>query len=76
MDKIEQYERELWSMAEDPNTKEKTKLKIFQELHELTKTFVLMQRDLPFLTGLSRFYDAGMSIKEENLANKHDDVFI
>ena len=29
MDKIELYERELWSMAEDPNTKEKTKTKNF-----------------------------------------------
>ena len=55
MDKIELYERELWSMAEDPTTKEKAKIKIFQELHELTKTNVLLLRDLPFLADLSRF---------------------
>jgi hypothetical protein len=46
MDKIELYERELWSMAEDSNTKEKTKLKVFQELHKLTITSTLLLRDL------------------------------
>ncbi len=58
MDEIEQYTRELWGMAEDPNTKEKTKIKVIQTLHELTKTTVLLQRDLPFLTGLWKFIDS------------------
>lgn len=55
MDKMDQYERELWGMAEDPSTKEKTKIKIFQELHELTKTSVLLLRDLPFLADWSKY---------------------
>ena len=42
MDKIEQYERELWVMAEDPNAKKRTKIKIFQELHNLAKTSILL----------------------------------
>jgi hypothetical protein len=76
MDKIEQYEKELWCMAEDLHIKEKSKIKIFQQLHELTKTSVLLHRDLPFLTGLSRFYDGDILNKEEvNLAKKHDKVF-
>ena len=57
MDKIEQQERELWVMAEDPNAKEKAKLKVFQELHNLTKTHVLLLRDLPFVADLSRLYN-------------------
>ena len=58
MDKMEQCERELWCIVENPNTKEKTKIKVIHELHELTKTYVLLQRDLPFLTDLSKFYNA------------------
>ena len=64
MDKIEQCERELWGIMEDPNTKEKTKIKVVHELHELTKTYVNLLRDLPFLTGLAKFYDSDVLNKK------------
>ncbi len=66
MDKIEQCERELWSIVEDSSTKEKTKIKVIHELHELTKTNILLHRDLPFLTGLCRFYDTDILNKDVN----------
>ncbi len=75
MDKIEQCGRELWSIVEDPNTKEKTKIKVIHELHEITITYVNLHRDLPFLTGLTKLYDGDVLNNEYNLSKKRDNIF-
>ena len=36
-------------MADNPSTKEKTRIKIFQELHSLARTSALLYINLPFL---------------------------
>lgn len=57
VDEIEQYKRELWSMMTDPDTTNMEKVQIAKELHNLTKTFTLLLRDLPFVTNLSKYYN-------------------
>ena len=70
MDKIEQCERELWGIVEDPDTKEKTKIRVIYELHKLAKTHVLLLRDMPFLTSLAKFFDSDVLDKEGNTVGK------
>lgn len=57
IDEIEQCKKELWSMMMDPDTTNMEKVQIIKELHNLTKTSVLLLRDLPFVTNLSKYYN-------------------
>ncbi len=61
VDEIEQYKRELWSMMTDPDTTNMEKVQIAKELHNLTKTFTLLLRDLPFVTNLSKYYNLDLA---------------
>ena len=54
---IDRYKKELWLILMDPRTERKLKIECTKELHNLTKTGVLLLRDLPFITNLSRYYD-------------------
>lgn len=54
---IEEYQREIWLLTISPNSDNDTKLNCYKELHNLTKTLVLLLRDLPFITQLSKYYD-------------------
>jgi hypothetical protein len=57
IDEIEQYKQVLWSIVEDPDATNMEKIHATRELHNLTKTHILLLRDLPFVTNLSKYYD-------------------
>jgi hypothetical protein len=56
VDEINLFKKELWQMLEDPDITAKNKIKIFGELHQLSRTSVLLIRDLPFVSNLSRYF--------------------
>jgi hypothetical protein len=60
-DEIEQCKKDLWSMMMAPDTTNIEKVQIIKELHNLTKTSVLLLRDLPFVTNLSKYYNTSLS---------------
>ncbi len=57
IDELDQCKKELWSMFMNPTTTNMEKIQIIKELHNLTKTHVLLLRDLPFVTNLSKYYN-------------------
>jgi hypothetical protein len=57
IDEIEQYKKVLWSIVEDPDATNMEKIHATRELHSLTKTHILLLRDLPFVTNLSKYYN-------------------
>jgi DNA-binding Xre family transcriptional regulator len=57
IDELEQCKKELWSMMMTNDTTHTEKIQIIKELHNLTKTHILLLRDLPFVTNLSKYYD-------------------
>jgi hypothetical protein len=54
---INQYKEELWSLVMNPKTEALVKITALKELHNLTKTAVLLLKDLPFIMNLSKYYD-------------------
>lgn len=54
---IEEYQREIWLLTISEKSDPNTKLNCYKELHALTKTLILLLRDLPFVTQLSKYYD-------------------
>jgi hypothetical protein len=69
IDEIEQYKREIWKIIMDSKTTHETKIQAFKELHNLSKTYTLLIKDLPFITNLSKYYDK--DILKSNYS--HDD---
>jgi hypothetical protein len=57
MDEIDECKRECWRIADDPKTTSEIKIKAFKELHQLSRTSILLARDLPFVTKLSNYFD-------------------
>ena len=57
IDEIDQLMKELWMIYEDSGTTQMSKIKAIRELHKLTITSIMLLRDLPFVTNLSKFYD-------------------
>jgi hypothetical protein len=57
IDELDQCKKELWSMFMNANSTNMEKIQIIKELHNLTKTHVLLLRDLPFVTNLSKYYN-------------------
>lgn len=53
---IEEYQREIWMLTISKDSDNDTKLNCYRELHSLTKTLVLLLRDLPFITQLSQYF--------------------
>lgn len=65
---IEEYQREIWLLTLSDKSDSMTKLNCYKELHSLTKTLVLLLRDLPFITQLSKYYDID-KITNDYIAN-------
>ncbi len=57
IDEIEQYKKEIWNIIMDSKTDHPTRIQAFKELHNLSKTYTLLIKDLPFITNLSKYYD-------------------
>lgn len=68
MDGITQLQKELWTLYEDPKTTPIGKIKTIRELHKLTITSTLLQRDLPFITSLTKYYDS--DLLEDSKSNR------
>ena len=65
IDEIEMYKEELWKIILNPSVEHLTKVACFREMHALTKTGVLMAKDLPFIMNISKYFDY-------NKMDKHD----
>ena len=57
IDEIEQLKKEMWNIIMDSKAEMYSRIQATRELHSLSKTSVLLLRDLPFVTNLSKFYD-------------------
>ena len=63
---IEEYQKQLWLIMMEPVTTNTEKVHIIKELHNLTKTFTLLLRDLPFVTNLSKYYNLELANPQYN----------
>lgn len=57
IDKLSQLEREMWLIIMNPKIEPSVRVMATKEIHAITKTSVLLLRELPFITNLSKFYD-------------------
>jgi hypothetical protein len=57
LDEIQQLKNELWRIIMNSESEYTVKIAAVKELHNLVKTKVLILRDLPFITRMSKFYD-------------------
>ena len=67
IDEIEQLKKEMWNIIMDSKAEMYSRIQATRELHSLSKTSVLLLRDLPFVTNLSKFYDE--NILDSNYKN-------
>ncbi len=80
IDELEQIKKELWAMMMDQDTSNMEKVQITKELHNLTKTYTLLLRDLPFISNLTKYYDLGFMEHKEtenpqgNKENRADEI--
>jgi hypothetical protein len=56
-DEIEQLKKEMWKIILDSKAEMPVRIQATKELHSLSKTSVLLLRDLPFVANLSKLYD-------------------
>ena len=67
-------------MMMDEDTSNMEKVQIIKELHNLTKTYTLLLRDLPFISNLTKYYDLGLMEHKEtespqgNKENRADEI--
>ena len=54
---IEQLKKELWNIIMDSKVEMYSRIQATKEPHSLSKTSVLLLRDLPFVSNLAKFYD-------------------
>lgn len=70
IDKLTQLEKELWVIVMSSKIETVPRIMAMKEIHSIQKTMVLMLRDLPFITNLSKLYDinsldpAGRTLKK------------
>ena len=57
IDEIEQLKKEMWKIIMDTKAEVHDRVQASKELHSLSKTSVLLLRDLPFVANLSKLYD-------------------
>jgi hypothetical protein len=57
IDEIAQYKKELWNIIIDPKTDSSIRIQCLKELHNLSKTYTLLIKDIPFVTNISKDYD-------------------
>ncbi len=67
LDEIQQLKNELWKIIMNSKSENSVKITAVKELHNLVKTKVLILRDLPFITRISKYYDIAML--DNSLAN-------
>ena len=70
IDEIEQCKKELWSAMMNIDTTNMEQVQVIKELHNLTKTSVLLLRDLPFVTNLSKYYNLELADPHYDKANE------
>jgi hypothetical protein len=68
IDEVELYKEGLWSLVLSPEESGTVKVAAYKELHNLSKTSVLLLKDLPFVMNLSKYYDP------ETLDPKHESL--
>jgi hypothetical protein len=74
-DELEQCKKELWSMLDDHETTNSEKVQILKELHNLSKTSILLLRDLPFISNLTKYYDLKFFDMDNNMKESGQDSF-
>ena len=57
IDKLNQLEKEMWLIIMNPKVETATRVMATKEIHAIVKTGVLLLRELPFITNLSKFYN-------------------
>ena len=57
IDKLNQLEKEMWLIIMNPKVETSTRVMATKEIHSIVKTGVLLLRELPFITNLSKFYN-------------------
>ena len=67
LDEIQQLKNELWKIIMNSKSEYPVKIAAVKELHNLVKTKVLILRDLPFITRMSKYYD--LTMFDNSLAN-------
>lgn len=69
IDEVELYKEQLWRLVLSPNTSDVAKVTAIKELHNMSKTSVLLLKDLPFVMNLSKHYDPDiLDPKHESLS--------
>jgi hypothetical protein len=68
VDQLQMVTHELWNIVMNDKSSQSDKTASIKEIHSIEKTKVLLQRDLPFITRLSNYYDLSLFNKE--LSNK------
>src|SRR6476660_7803684 len=68
IDSLHQLTHELWKIVMDDKSSQSDKTAAIKEIHNIEKTKVLLLRDLPFITRLSKFYD--LTLFDNSLSNK------
>jgi hypothetical protein len=67
LDEIQQLKNELWKIILHSKSENSVKIAAVKELHNLVKTKVLILRDLPFITRMSKYYD--LTLFDNDLSN-------
>jgi hypothetical protein len=57
IDSLQQLTKELWKIVMNDKSSQSDKTAAIKEIHNIEKTKVLLLRDLPFITRLSKYYD-------------------
>jgi hypothetical protein len=68
IDSLQQLTHELWKIVMDEKSFQSDKTAAIKEIHNIEKTKVLLLRDLPFITRLSKYYD--LTLFNNPLSNK------
>ena len=61
IDSLQQLIHELWQIVMNDKSSLSDKTATMKEIHNIEKTKVLLLRDLPFITRLSKYYDLTLS---------------
>jgi len=70
IDSLQQLTYESWKIVMDDKSTQSDKTSAIKEIHNIEKTKVLLLRDLPFITRLSKYYD--LSLFNNSLDSKSD----
>ncbi len=74
IDEIHQLKKENWRIVMDPKVDYLIRIKAAKELHSLSKTSVLLLRDLSFVANLSKYYN--VSKFEKALPSKSSSISV